>query len=88
MGSATASQSRKLIAKELVLARHPDEQTSEHAAASVAIPTLAALGLQAKTGLQRGGERAANNRLKHFLQERRRRYDDAREGGSVRIIPF
>ena len=52
---------------------------SELAALSVGIPTLRSLDLPSNNGLQRGGERAANHRLKHFLQERGRRYDGERD---------
>jgi deoxyribodipyrimidine photo-lyase len=43
------------------------------------LPALRSLGLKRNEDLQRGGERAAISRLKHFIQERARRYDGTRD---------
>lgn len=46
---------------------------------SAAIPTLKSLGIAHNSGLQPGGERAARQRLKAFLEEAVQRYDTDRD---------
>jgi deoxyribodipyrimidine photo-lyase len=51
---------------------------AELTALSVAVPTLAQLGIEHNPKLQPGGERAARARLDQFLQRRAKNYDEER----------